>query len=223
MDLRYYVTFPAGNGHLCWPMGTPFWDTAGRFCSWHSLQLGTSFLKSKAGKHLGILSLHCLRRHFPWSTYSFIEEGERILARGAAVLPQSGGSLFSPAQVNTTDRTPLTQWDIFLPRGLSIWPHPEKWSPWVQCKSPFPGHGAPGSPRTEGSTPAAPWDCYVIWPGSPFTRAANVSKLQDRLALSSPSRKGSQMGQCFLQRLLINHRSHVFRCSDHRGSLPLLK
>lgn len=134
MDLRYYVTFPGGNVHLPRPMGMPFLDIAGRICSWHKASnLGPHSWRVKWENILAFYRfIFC--PHFPWSNLVFHRGRGMGPGQGYCSPQQSGSSLFLPAQVNATDRMLLTQWDVFLPRGLSIWTHPEKWSPWVQCK-----------------------------------------------------------------------------------------
>lgn len=219
MDRRYYAIFPGGDGHCHLPEGRPFLDTTGRICSWHKA--------SNLGHHSWRV-----KRETPWHCFascstspaslgptdSFIEEGEQGLAR--TIPAPDTGLLPVPASLR---KCHSHNGDVFLPRGLSIWPHPEKWSPWVRCKRAL-------SPVT-GAREAQGWrdpcllllgavtssDMVLLSNGPPMSASPRTDSLQ-----APPPGNGSTMGQSSLQRL-INLRSHRFRCSISRGSLPLLK
>lgn len=168
MDVRYSATFPVGDGHL--PPGQwtkPFLDSTGRILLLSgSLRLGTLFLEELSARCPGILPcLFSTAPAFLGPTFSFtVEGGTGVLARTPVAPDTVGAPCSQRLKQSATDSMLLMTGDVLLSRGLSIRPHPEKWSPWVQCKSPFPGHRGPGKPkgRRDPSIPAA----LGVWPGS---------------------------------------------------------
>ena len=185
MDVRCSATFPTGDGHL--PPGQ--WESH----SWTQL---VRFCHCQEASNLGCHSWR-VKWEMPWhpALHFFLQpqlflvqpapsqwKGKQGVLARTPVAPNTVGAPSSQGlKLRVTDSMLLTTGDVLLPKDLSIRPHPEKWSPWMQYKSPFSSHRGAGKPKgqRDPSTPAAPWGCDVIWPGS-LQWAAHLSASSTR-------------------------------------------
>lgn len=160
--------------------------------------------------------------------YSFMEEGGRALARTTAAPLGSGGgggAPVSPALSECPQNATHTA-------GMSLSPEASPSDPILRSGLPEcsvkralaplsgPGEGGKeGSPRTEGSTPAAPWDllCHLTW-------------FSSRMGHRCPRAPGPPRSQEGKQEGVGASCQSCYTCSPtrldaliSRGSLPLLK
>lgn len=120
VDLRYYATFPGGDGHCHLPAGTPFLDTTVGSAADRKLPTWDTIPEERRGRCPGILSLHFLPPDFLSS------KAHLSRRKGNWMWP----GLFHPDTVGAPcsfqlEKAPQIEChsnngDVFLPRGLSI-------------------------------------------------------------------------------------------------------
>lgn len=155
------------------------------------------------------------------STPSFREEGGRAPARATAAPRQVG----APCSYQL-EQMPLTECHSHNGPSFSLEASPSDpilriGLPECSVREPFP-RSPGGRPKDGGIHTGCSLGllCHLTWFNFQTGRPCQWDP--GPTVPSSPSGKESQMGRCFLQRVL-NLRSHMFRCSDQRGSLSLLK